>query len=208
MKGCRPLSNDEIKRILKAFTGKDAARDKAMFRLGITTGFRISEMLSLRIKDVVHKKKIRRVIEVRRRYTKGRQEGRQAKINKPAQQALLEAIKAMQDYGSWSYDTFLFRSRKGKNSHITRQHAYHILITAFEKAGVHGKLGTHSMRKTFGNNIYDYMIDQSAQGKHVDPFRETAKALGHKDLSNTEKYLSFRNEYIDAAIDTLTYDED
>ncbi len=47
MKGCRPLTQDEVKDILESFAGEYAARDRCLFVLGTLSGFRISEMLSL-----------------------------------------------------------------------------------------------------------------------------------------------------------------
>ena len=52
MKGTRPLNNDEIRRVSTAFTGTFEVRNRALFMLGVSTGGRISELLSLRIADV------------------------------------------------------------------------------------------------------------------------------------------------------------
>ena len=52
MKGTRPLDNDEIRRVSAAFTGIFATRNRGLFMLGVSTGGRISELLSLRVGDV------------------------------------------------------------------------------------------------------------------------------------------------------------
>lgn len=52
MKGCRALTADEVVRVSQAFHGTYAERDRALFILGIKTGFRISELLSLGVGDV------------------------------------------------------------------------------------------------------------------------------------------------------------
>ena len=52
MKGTRPLDNDEIRRVSAAFTGTYEARNRALFMLSVSTGGRISELLSLRVGDV------------------------------------------------------------------------------------------------------------------------------------------------------------
>jgi integrase len=52
MKGCRPLTDTEITEVLQSFAGRYALRDKALFVLGLLSGFRISELLSLRVQDV------------------------------------------------------------------------------------------------------------------------------------------------------------
>ena len=49
MAGCRPLSEYEIYQVLSVLKNK---RNKLLFILGIRTGFRISELLSLTVKDV------------------------------------------------------------------------------------------------------------------------------------------------------------
>ena len=51
MKGTRPLDNDEIRRVLTCFTGTFAVRNHGLFMLGVSTGGRISELLSLRVAD-------------------------------------------------------------------------------------------------------------------------------------------------------------
>ena len=63
MKGTRPLDNDEIRLVSACFDGTFAARNRGLFLLGVSTGERISELLSLTIGDVwqndraVHSKK-------------------------------------------------------------------------------------------------------------------------------------------------------
>ena len=52
MKGTRPLDNDEIRRVSGCFTGTFAVRNRGLFMLGVSTGGRISELLSLRVGDV------------------------------------------------------------------------------------------------------------------------------------------------------------
>ena len=48
MKGTRPLDNDEIRLVSACFTGTFEVRNRGLFMLGVSTGGRISELLSLR----------------------------------------------------------------------------------------------------------------------------------------------------------------
>ena len=57
MKGTRPLDNDEIRRVSTCFTGTFATRNRGLFMLGVSTGGRISELLSLRVGDVYQNRK-------------------------------------------------------------------------------------------------------------------------------------------------------
>ena len=52
MKGTRPLDNDEIRRVSTCFTGTFTTRNRGLFMLGVSTGGRISELLSRRVGDV------------------------------------------------------------------------------------------------------------------------------------------------------------
>jgi integrase len=207
MKGCRPLIAEEVEQVAASFSGYNAQRDRTLFVLGVMSGFRISELLSLRIKDVVQNKRVRSEVEVLRRNMKGKHESRQVFMNPQAQEAVLNLIAVLQKRGVWNHNSYLFKSRKGKNSPITRVRAYQILSHAFGLCGMSGKLGTHSMRKTFGNNIYNHMLQLVAEGEPVDAYRETAKALGHKSVASTESYLSFRNEHLRGAVRSFSIGE-
>ncbi len=52
MKGTSPLDNSEIRLVSACFTGTFATRNRGLFMLGVSTGGRISELLSLQIGDV------------------------------------------------------------------------------------------------------------------------------------------------------------
>jgi integrase len=74
MIGSRPLTSEEVASVLKTFSGAYAARDRALFILGLKSGFRISEMLSLRVSNVWKDGKVAEVVSVARKRMKG--EGR------------------------------------------------------------------------------------------------------------------------------------
>ena len=188
MKGCRPLSEEEVTAVLNSFTGTCAKRDRALFVLGLKTGFRISELLSLRVKDVVHGSRLADRVAVARRSMKGKVEGRAVVLHPDAKEALGAWL---QERGEAAKpDSFLFASRKGQRP-ISRVQAWRILDAAFAAAGVEGQTGTHSMRKTFAGRVYD------ALGEDI--FR-LQQALGHRSINSTTAYLSFREEDVDAAI--------
>ena len=52
MKGTKPLDNDEIRSVSTCFTGTFETRNRGLFMLGVNTGGRTSELLSLQIGDV------------------------------------------------------------------------------------------------------------------------------------------------------------
>ena len=73
MKGCYPFNHEQIRKMLNYFERKSqyVARNKAFFLVGITTGFRITELLSIKVKDVFQNDKIVDRVYIARASMKG-----------------------------------------------------------------------------------------------------------------------------------------
>lgn len=191
MKGCRPLSEEEVAVVAKSFGGTYAARDKALFLLGVKSGFRISELLSLRVGGVYQHGRVVDRVTVQRRHMKKKVEGRTVILHPQAKAAVQVWLDTLKAAGDLLPSLALFPSRKGTNRPISRVQAWTILTEAYEANGFTGKLGTHAMRKTFANRVYDRLGHDLVK---------TQRALGHKNINSTVSYLAFREEEIDAAI--------
>jgi integrase len=76
MKGCRPLTDDEVKQVRRSFSGCYAQRNEALVVLGVACGFRISELLSLTVGDVLQHGKVVDRVTVARRHMKGGKAGK------------------------------------------------------------------------------------------------------------------------------------
>jgi site-specific recombinase XerD len=72
MIGSRPLTSKEVANVLKTFSVTYAARDRALFILGLKSGFRISEMLSPKVQDVWKDGKVAEAVSVARKRMKGK----------------------------------------------------------------------------------------------------------------------------------------
>jgi integrase len=194
MKGCRPLKAGEIQAILSSFKGRYARRDRALVLLGIKSGLRISELLSLRVRDIVEHGKLVERVYVRRREVKKRTEGRTVLLHPAARKALSLWLRELWELDLVTPGTFVFRSGKGENRPITRIHAYRLMRIACAKTRLEGVVGTHSLRKTFAHRIYERLGGDLVK---------TQRALGHKSIFSTVQYLSFKEEEIDKAILSL-----
>ena len=53
MKGARALTKEEICNVKSSFWGNYEVRDRSLFLIGLYTGTRISELISLNIGDVL-----------------------------------------------------------------------------------------------------------------------------------------------------------
>ncbi|MFW6238815.1 MAG: tyrosine-type recombinase/integrase, partial [Halanaerobiales bacterium] len=56
-------------------------------------------------------------------------------------------------------EDYLFQSRKGKNQPISRVQAYRVLKKIGKRAGLNIKIGTHTLRKTYGYHHYQKYKD-------------------------------------------------
>jgi integrase len=191
MRGCRPLSDGEITLLSRSFGGTYALRDRAWFILGVKTGFRIAELLSLRVSDVWQYGRVVDQVTVRRAHMKQKREGRTVPVHPDAKAALAIWLLRLRESPGVTPQTYVFRSRKGANRPISPVQAWRILREACEANELTGKLGTHCMRKTFAQKVYHQL--------GFDLIR-TKRALGHQQISNTERYLSFAEAEIHAAI--------
>lgn len=183
MPGCRALKKEEVLSILNVLKNR---RDKALFILGVKSGFRISELLSLKISDVYQFGAIVDRVRIQAKYMKGKERTREVVLNGDAKKALTELIESYP-----SLEGYLFKSREGMDRPISGRHATTILKDAYNTLKLNGKLSTHSMRKTFAETVYRLL--------NKDIYK-TSKAMGHASIDSTAKYLSVNQDEIDRAI--------
>ena len=191
MKGCRPLTEEEVSLVSRSFGGVYAARDTALFLLGVKSGFRISELLSLRVGDVWQHGRLVDHVTVQRRHMKKKVEGRTVLLHPEAKAALATWLLTLHQRAEVTPQTFVFHSRKGSNRPISAVQAWRILHEAVTTNELTGKLGMHAMHKTFANRVYHQLNHDLVK---------TQRAMGHKNINSTVAYLSFVEEEIDAAI--------
>lgn len=143
----------EIAEKLKADETDPGKRRYLMWLTGIYLGRRISDMLPLKITDVLGKDKI----NVREKKT-----GKQIElfIAEPLQKTYTEIL------GGRRLDGYVFQSRyKTRSDHqlkpIDRQTAYRDMQKIKKVAGIPEdvNVGTHTMRKTFGYHYYQATHD-------------------------------------------------
>lgn len=179
MKGCRPLDEKEIIKVSEQFSGTYEVRNRALFILGVSVGGRISELLALKIEDVWQNGSPVSDLLFERNIVKGKEVSRMIPVNADGRKAIRELIEWHKEtYGELEKKRPLFKSREGEGA-ISRTQAHRVLKEAFEKAGLNGKLATHSLRKTYAQRMYDA----------TDDIYLVKEALGHKSVDTTQQYL-------------------
>jgi integrase len=198
MAGCRRLTDEEIPRALEALGRRRfAARDQALFVLGTSTGYRVSELLAVRLKNVYQAGKgMRDHLKVPREFMKKGVERKPVKLSDAAKAAVLAWIRELEAAAGAPLDPEmpLFVSRQGGKKAIGRTMAWTILTGAYKACGFTGKLGTHTMRKTFA---------QKAHEAFGGDLYKTQQATGHRSLDSLAKYLSENQEVVDDTVANL-----
>lgn len=175
---------ESMKRALR----KRSLRDYALFVLGVNSGLRISDLLKLRVKDVLIQGKRRPQITDRIRLREKKTgKGKDFPLNVPARSALGEYIRNT----PLDHEGPLFPSRKrdqsGRAQPISAVQAWKILSETAAEVGIPEKIGTHSMRKTFGYWAYKKGVDIS----HLQ------KLLNHASQAETLRYIGILRDDLD-----------
>ncbi|WP_050615065.1 tyrosine-type recombinase/integrase [Bacillus testis] len=170
---------------MKKYLLEHSYRDYLLFVLGINTGMKLSEMLKLQKQDVMNQDG--RVYSFIRIDSGQPVKLREVYLNSVVKESLLEYAS----HKELKMNDYLFASPK-TNKPISRQQAYRIIHDAAVKAGLSEKIGTHTMRKTFGYHAYK-------QGVAISLLQ---RIFHHSTKSETLKYLGIsKDEDIKTEID-------
>ena len=198
MKGTRPLDNDEIRRVSTCFTGTYQVRNRGLFMIGVSTGGRISELLSLQIGDVYQNGSAVSDLLFKKSVVKGGEVSRSVPVNADGRRSIDELVNwHRRHYSSIASKRPLFPSRhKSGTVPMHRQTAHQMLKKAFIAAGLNGKIATHSLRKSFAQRVYEKSGD----------IYLVKELLGHRNIATTQQYLGVN--YADAreAVEAIVLD--
>ena len=196
MRGTRPLDNTEIIQVADCFAGAFATRNRGFFMLGVSTGGRISELLSLSIASVYQNGSAVTALLFEKSIVKGKEYSRTVPVNRDGRQAIAELIDWHRErYGNTESHRPLFPSRNGQgDKRMTTRAAHNVLKDAFEKAGLNGHLATHSLRKSFAQRLYDHTGDIFA----------VQEMLGHRSVATTQRYLGVNYASVRDALEKIT----
>lgn len=167
-----PIRNKkDIKKIEKILSAQ-SLRNLLLFTVGTNCGLRISDILNLNVSDVKHKNYIDIV---------------EKKTGKAKRFPINAKLKPM-------FDKFT----EGRNpkeplflsvfhNRMERTQCYRITNSACEKAGVDYKVGTHTLRKTFGYHHYQKFKDVVV----------LQKIFNHSAPQITLRYIGIDQDIID-----------
>jgi len=166
-----------IKSILK--NGKHP-RDYLLFTLGINLALRVSDLLALKVKDILDRQgNIVEAVHIRERKT-GKE--KRIKLNGSVREAL--EFYFSKDGGT-DGDEFLFKSLRSDKP-LDRIRANTLVNRWCREVGLQGKFGTHSLRKTWGYRARKIGV----------PIELIQEKLGHRSPAVTRRYIGITQEEV------------
>ncbi|PKG24242.1 tyrosine-type recombinase/integrase [Niallia nealsonii] len=169
-----PIKDIESINAIKEVLKKQSQRDLLLFVFGINTGIRVSDLLSLKVGDIRDQDGIKEFL-----YLQDSNDQKAYYINN---RIYIELEEYLKDH-DFKEEDFLFKSKKNDQA-ITRQQAYRIIHNAAKEVGIPGKIGMHTLRKTFGYHAY-------RKGIAISILMET---YHHHSPSETLRYIGINKE--------------
>lgn len=173
-----PIREKNDIRKIKSVLLKSNYRDYLFFEVGINTGLRVSDILKLKVSDI----KGKYYIELKEQKT--------GKLKKFRMNSVLRA--ELENYiVTKNDDNYLFESLRTSGNPLERTRAYCILNRAAKVAGLKMKIGTHTMRKTFGFHFYQQTKDIAL----------LQVLFNHSSPSVTLRYIGINQNILDNAME-------
>ena len=174
------LTVDEVKQLLASPTLDDTLvfRDRALLELAYGAGLRVSEWISLGVRDLLLEDGLVRV------FGKGSKE-RLVPIGRSAIGAVaiyLRELRPKLEKGEGK--GILFLNARGRP--LTRMGAWKILRGHVERAGITKHVSPHTLRHSFATHLLEGGAD----------LRAVQEMLGHVDIATTQIYTHVDREYL------------
>lgn len=189
---------NEFDRWLEESPRIDAQLYRMLIRMGMYTGYRIHELLSLTARDVYFPDgTVREQVSVARANMKGKRKGRTVGLN-PELRSYLKEYRHYLSTVNTDQDNFgsipLFPSPQDRTKPISYP-AVSGVFRRFRDAAHADKITSHSMRKFFGEFVY------KATGGNL---LAAQRALGHTRPDSTTHYLRTDEKEIQAVVNGIT----
>lgn len=174
------LSRAEVEKLLEAPDPNDRLfwRDRAILEFAYASGVRVSELIGLRVRDLMMEESFAAV------FGKGSKE-RLVPIGRGAVRALdvyLRELRPRLERGAGKGVVFL----NARGQPLSRMGVWKILRKHVERAGLEKRVTPHTLRHTFATHLLEGGADLAA----------VQEMLGHADISTTQIYTHVDREYL------------
>lgn len=187
-------SYDQVRSLIDWFESRNNYRDACLLTFGFCTGLRISDLLNLKISDIVESIKpmvFKRAIDIREQKTGKRTVGHlDDMLITPAMQEAFSRYMDRKPYPELEPDRYLFTSMYTHGDKPMSIRAIQKVLTpAFAAVCPHLHCSTHTMRKTFVSIIHTFASQATMTGAGINPVTACQIALRHANAATTMAYM-------------------
>lgn len=192
-RGADALEWNEAMFLVTCLMDEGRHRDAMLIAAGCYLGLRISDLLTLRWRDILAME----TITIQEKKTEKK---RMLRIN-----AHLREIAAAchDEMFIKKDDAYIFSSKINRRRPMTRQRAAQIVKGCIsEHCDAKGRrFSTHTLRKTFGRRVW---LQECEKGRGEQALLLLCDVFGHSSVSITKRYLGIRQDEILSVYDSLS----
>lgn len=183
-------SYEDFVSIQNYFLSNNKIRDWMLWTVGVSLGLRISDLLSLKLRDLLTEDKHfrERIVLIEQKTNKAN--------NCLITESVVDAVARYLDSINWKFslDDYLFRSNKTKGK-MYEEYGWKILSDAGKALELPIVIGSHTMRKSFANIAA--CVDKSSID--MNSITKIQGLLNHSDQRVTMRYLGTYQQMFDKA---------
>lgn len=181
------LTLEEVENLLNCFLVKEndftTLRNRAMVEIMYSSGLRVSELLSLKLKDINF---INGIIRIKGKGNKER--------SIPIGEYALDYLKLYLNNGKnklriTQNSEYLFINKNGKP--LSRQYFFKLIVSKAKEANIYKSISPHTLRHSFATHLLENGAD----------LRVVQEILGHSNVQTTQIYTHISTKRIISAYD-------
>lgn len=175
-------------------------RNYMLIVLGICTGLRVSDVIRLKLSNIINSDGTFKTCETL--YMQKTKRPVQIHFNRICYDAVLEWLRAIgrdpNRLDCSDLDIYLANKNRTADSAIAEDRLYRIIKGAAAEVGITYNVGSHTMRKTFARIWYEHNKKDNVNAIYV-----LQKMLGHKNIESTLHYICEAKGAAEGFADTL-----
>lgn len=178
------ITIEEIERLLDApdLGKQEGQRDRAMLEIMYASGLRVSELLSLKMKNISLERGIITIVG------KGNKQ-RKVPFGDYAKEFLIKYLEDGRKKNPGKYSDYVFLNRYGKP--LSRIYFFKLVKKYAEQVGIREDISPHTLRHCFATHLLESNAD----------LRTVQEMLGHSNIATTQIYLNISTRRILEAYD-------
>lgn len=178
------ITIEEVERLLDApdLEKQEGQRDRAMLEIMYASGLRVSELLSLKMKNISLERGIITIVG------KGNKQ-RIVPFGDYAKEFLIKYLEDGRKKNPGKYSDYVFLNRYGKP--LSRIYFFKLVKKYAEQVGIDEEISPHTLRHCFATHLLESNAD----------LRTVQEMLGHSNIATTQIYLNISTRRILEAYD-------